>query len=70
MIYFSNEVKEVSYDYTECFSAETPDVLCADKLESNPSKPIVIIIEKNFCKKGYLRPLGKSFPNPYFDLIR
>jgi len=36
LIYFSNEVKEVSYDYTECFSAETPDVLCADKLESNP----------------------------------
>ena len=46
LIYFSNEVKEVSYDYTECFSAETPDVLCADKLETNPSKTIVTIIEK------------------------
>ena len=52
MIYFSNEVKEVSYDYTECFSAETPDVLCADKLESNPSKLRVILIIGRLIKRG------------------
>ena len=38
LIYFSNVVKEVSYDYTDCVSnGQLAGQTCADILENNPS---------------------------------
>jgi len=64
LIYFSNVVKEVSYDYTDCVSnGQLAGQTCADILENNPSPdtPCNCVVNLNTSDFGDENWAGKVF---------
>jgi hypothetical protein len=61
LIYFSNEVKEVSYDYTDCPSVENQNILCADIVETDPQANCTCLIDLKVEDFGSENWAGKVF---------